>query len=60
MATGDALSLHELQPESNAIVNDEHSRQHELDKKRVLALIGSALSQLPIWGQSILSPSSIS
>jgi hypothetical protein len=60
MATADALSLHELQPEPNASTNDEHaSRQQDLDKKRVLALVGSALSQLPIWGEYISNSSSI-
>ncbi|KAF1845206.1 MFS general substrate transporter [Cucurbitaria berberidis CBS 394.84] len=30
--------------------NDHAGRQRVLDRKRALALIGSALSQLPIWG----------
>jgi hypothetical protein len=59
MATADELTLPELQLEPNARLNDEHaSRQEELDKKRVLVLVGSALSQLPIWGESIISFSS--
>ena len=32
--------------------SEHRNRQRELDRKRVLALIGSALSQLPIWGKS--------
>jgi hypothetical protein len=47
------ISLHELQLAPNRTFDDEHNdRQRELDKKRVLALVGSALSQLPIWGES--------
>lgn len=33
------------------------SRQRNLDRKRALALVGSAILQLPIWGTYILLPS---
>jgi hypothetical protein len=42
-------SSQEQEPDHND--NDEQSqRQHGLDRKRIVALVGSALSQLPIWG----------
>ncbi|KAH7385389.1 major facilitator superfamily domain-containing protein [Phaeosphaeria sp. MPI-PUGE-AT-0046c] len=49
------MSLHELEStrEQAFISNDEqgHTGRHsDLDRKRLWALIGSALSQLPIWG----------
>ncbi|CAO2655694.1 Nn.00g044970.m01.CDS01 [Neocucurbitaria sp. VM-36] len=52
-----AVSLHEphqslfneQEPDSSNN-NQQTTRQRDQDRKRVLALIGSALSQLPIWG----------
>ncbi|KAH7372302.1 major facilitator superfamily domain-containing protein [Pyrenochaeta sp. MPI-SDFR-AT-0127] len=38
------------QPPTTSGVNEQTSRQRELDRKRALALVGSAISQLPIWG----------
>jgi hypothetical protein len=53
MANTETTSLHELQLAPYHSSSDEQiDRQHELDKKRVMALVGSALSQLPIWGES--------
>ena len=53
----DGVSLCESQPPSsreqgpNASDNtDQISRGRESDRKRACALVGSALSQLPIWG----------
>jgi hypothetical protein len=52
-----AISLREPQrsnsseQEPNTSLNDEQAgRQRESDRKRAIALLGSALSQLPIWG----------
>jgi hypothetical protein len=39
-------SLQEREPETI----DNAQRQHSLDRERIVALFGSALSQLPIWG----------
>jgi hypothetical protein len=53
MTSTETISLHELQLAPDRTLDDEHNdRQSQLDKKRVLALVGSALSQLPIWGES--------
>jgi hypothetical protein len=53
MANTETMSLHELQLAPYRSSSDgQIDRQHELDKKRVMALVGSALSQLPIWGES--------
>ncbi|KAF2794590.1 MFS general substrate transporter [Melanomma pulvis-pyrius CBS 109.77] len=53
----DVISLRESQRpnsgEQESSTSDNHteaSRQRESDRKRAFALIGSALSQLPIWG----------
>lgn len=40
-------------------VTGHDRRQQELNKKRFLALVGSALAQLPIWGTLILCLSSL-
>ena len=57
MASVDNISLHEPQqsgawdPVPNpSIINERHNRQRDLEKSRLLALVGSALSQFPIWG----------
>jgi hypothetical protein len=48
------MSLHELQVALDRTSSDlQNERQQELDRKRVLALVGSAVSQLPIWGESL-------
>jgi hypothetical protein len=47
------MSLHELQVAPDRTSSDlQNERQQELDRKRVLVLVGSAVSQLPIWGES--------
>ena len=53
----DIICLHDSQRldtcEQEANTNDNNMATHRLkdtNKKRVFALIGSALSQLPIWG----------
>ncbi|KAH8726951.1 major facilitator superfamily domain-containing protein [Phaeosphaeriaceae sp. PMI808] len=43
---GAPQSNFELQPSNTS----EQVNRHDLHKKRLLALVGSALSQLPIWG----------
>jgi hypothetical protein len=54
MANTETMSLHELQlAPDHTSSNEQIDRQHELDKKRMMALVGSALSQLPIWGESL-------
>jgi hypothetical protein len=57
MSNTETLSVHALQQTGvreqapTAIDNHEQAnRQRDSDKKRLLALVGSALSQLPIWG----------
>jgi hypothetical protein len=57
-----AMPLHELQHSSSSAPdpsiddgNGPYGRHRDSDKKRVLALVGSALSQLPIWGTLRLS-----
>jgi hypothetical protein len=57
MVETDTMLTHELQQvnsrEADSHIRDNNeqvSRQRELDKKRLIALIGSAISQLPIWG----------
>jgi hypothetical protein len=57
MVETDTMLTHELQQvnsrEADSHIRDNNeqvSRQRELDKKRRIALIGSAISQLPIWG----------
>jgi hypothetical protein len=52
-----AIALQELQQTS--VGRDDQYRDQtlvsrSLDRKRMLALVGSALSQLPIWGSSNL------
>jgi hypothetical protein len=62
MSTTETISIHELQQqanlteqEQNTVNNNEHVRsQQDSDKKRLLTLVGSALSQLPIWGTPAL------
>jgi hypothetical protein len=62
MSTTETSSIHELQQQANLTEqeqntdnNNEHVRsQQDSDKKRLLALVGSALSQLPIWGTPAL------
>jgi hypothetical protein len=56
-AGADSISLREPQqlnhgePERNTIDDaGQAARQRDLDRKRAIVLIGSALSQLPIWG----------
>ena len=55
----DAIALYEqqrMQPDQQRPdVNSTHSQvstPHESDRKRAFALVGSALSQLPIWGMT--------
>jgi hypothetical protein len=57
MAETESMSFHELQRSNSTVAepttssnNAQGGRQRELDKKRLFALVGSALSQLPIWG----------
>lgn len=57
MASVENMSLHELQQPGDwdtapnpGIANERHHRQRNLEKSRLLALVGSALSQFPIWG----------
>jgi hypothetical protein len=57
MADTDSISLRDvlesspIGDEQNHGSNHGSSRWHdESDRKRLLALIGSALSQFPIWG----------
>jgi hypothetical protein len=56
VADTNAMSLHELhessswEPEPSTNNNEPSHRHQELDRKRIVALVGSALSQLPIWG----------
>jgi hypothetical protein len=53
MTSTETMSLHELQVAPDRTSSDvQNERQQELDRKRVLALVGSAVSQLPIWGES--------
>jgi hypothetical protein len=62
MSATETISIHELQQQANLTEqeqntdnNNEHVRsQQDSDKKRLLALVGSALSQLPIWGTPAL------
>jgi hypothetical protein len=62
MSTTETISIHDLQQqvnlteqEQNTDNTNEHVRgEQDSDKKRLLALVGSALSQLPIWGTPAL------
>jgi hypothetical protein len=48
--SGDDISLGEPQQLNTGDNAEQNVRQRSLDRNRVFALVGSALSQLPIWG----------
>jgi hypothetical protein len=62
IADTQTVSLHERLPNSseqdpNTGNDDEQAvRQRDLDRKRLFALIGSAISQFPIWGWYVTYP----
>jgi MFS family permease len=53
MAGSETITLHEPQHLQTNTSDDaeQATRQRDLDKKRLFALTGAALSQLPIWGE---------
>ena len=61
-----ATTSHELQhptsqdqaADSNDGQDQADTQQQQHDKRRAMALVGSALSQLPIWGICLLIPRS--
>ena len=46
---GISLNVHDQQPDTHN-VREGASRHRDSDRMRAFALVGSALSQLPIWG----------
>jgi hypothetical protein len=62
MSTTETTLMHGLQQRANLAEqeqntndnNERDGRQQDPDKNRLLALVGSAVSQLPIWGTPAL------
>jgi hypothetical protein len=47
---GISLNARAQEPQTSDNISERANRQRESERRRALALAGSALSQLPIWG----------